>query len=92
MGESEYLEAIFRVVEHITEHPLLDTSKRLLINYIERSGESGMAGKARESVTRYIQKSIPTLQQIREKAKTTELDELDHLILKMEYEAKRFRI
>jgi hypothetical protein len=92
MGEQEYLDSIYRLVEHIIEHELLDTSKRLLINYIERSPEPTMAEKARAAVVRYLQKSIPTLDEIRSKSKTTDLNELDHLILKMEYEARRFRL
>ncbi len=90
MGEKEYLDSIFNLVEHETEHELLDTSKRLLINYIERAPEGSMAGKARNAVVRYLQKSIPTLDEIRNKSREHELEELDHLVLKMESEARRF--
>jgi hypothetical protein len=48
-----------------------------------------MVEKARTAVRRYTHIVLPTLESIREKAKTKKLDALDHLVLKLEYEASR---
>ena len=90
MSERRYHKSIFDVVEYIIEIELLVTSKRLIARYLDGSSSGTMAGKARDAITRYTQKSIPTLEEIREKSKSSKLCELDHLILKMEYASKHF--
>jgi hypothetical protein len=86
MNEKAYLNSVYRVIEHIIGKELLDTSKRLIANYIEGSREMSLAGKARGAITRYLQADIPTLDELRKKTKVS-LNKLDHLVLKMEYEA-----
>jgi hypothetical protein len=48
-----------------------------------------MVEKARAAVRRYSQTVLPTLESLRDNARTKKLDALDHLILKLEYEASR---
>ncbi len=87
MTEKAYLNSIYNVIENLVGKDLLDTSKTLITNYIEGSREVSLAGKARDAITRYLQADIPTLDEIRKKSVTSNLNKLDHLLLKMEYEA-----
>ena len=88
MSEHAYLISIYKVIEHIIAKDLLDTSKQLIRNYIEGSREMSPAAKARDAITRYLQADIPTLDEIRKKSTIAKLNRLDHLVLKMEYEAE----
>ena len=90
MSHARYLATVFDVVEYVIKNEMTNTSKKLIELYLKDSNENTMAGKARDAIIRYTQGDIPTLDQIRAKSKTQELDNLDHLILKMEYEAKRY--
>jgi hypothetical protein len=89
MSETLFTNAIFDLVEFLTRDVITNTSKRLLMTYIKEAQEGSPAAQARSAIKRYIQKELPTLQEIREKSKTEELSKLDHLVLKMEYEATR---
>jgi len=86
-----FLLAVFAIIEHLNKSELTTTSKKLIINYVnEATGESPV-DKAREAVRRYTDTVIPTLESIRTKSRTVKLDKLDHLVLKLEYEASRLR-
>jgi hypothetical protein len=86
-----FLLSIFAIIEHLNKSELPTTGKKLIINYInEASGES-MVEKARSAVLRYTHIVLPTLDALREKARTMKLDPLDHLVLKLEYQASRLR-
>ena len=87
MTEKAYLNSIYDVIEHLVGKELLDTSKRLITNYIEGSREMSLTDKARDAIVRYLQTDIPTLDEIRKKSETSKLNKLDHLVLKMEYQA-----
>ncbi len=70
---------------------LRNTSKKILLNYINESPQPSLIQRAREAVQRYIQEDLPSLEDIQAKSDSgQELNELDHKILKMEYEARRF--
>ena len=57
---------------------------------MEESGEIHYRDKARTAIERYTQEEIPSLRDVQEKAWDNEgLTTLDHLILKMEYQARR---
>ena len=90
MRGSRYLESIFDIVEYMIKTELLDSSKILIMKYVEGSAKNSMAVKARDAVTRYTQTDIPTLEEIRRKAKNSKLGPLDHLVLKMEFESEHF--
>ena len=84
-----YLRSVFRVVEYIIKTTLLDTSRNLIMYYIESSGEVGMSNKARFAISRYTNEELPSLDEIRQRSGVSGLNDLDHLLLKMEYASKR---
>ena len=89
VGEMSFLLAVFGVIEHLTKSELTTTSKKLLIAYLNETKGASYVERAREAVRRYAQTILPSLDSIREKSRIVELDELDHLVLKLEYEASR---
>jgi hypothetical protein len=89
VSETSFLNSIFELVEFLTKDVLTNTSKRLLMTYLKEAPEESTAAQARSAIKRYIQKEIPTLDEIREKSRNEELSKLDHLVLKMEYAASR---
>jgi hypothetical protein len=91
MGEMGFLIAIFAIIEHLNQSELTTTSKKLIINYVNEAADQSAVEKARAAVRRYTQIVLPSLESLREKAKTKKLDTLDHLVLKLEYEASRLR-
>jgi hypothetical protein len=86
-----FLLSIFAIIEHVNKSELTTTSKKLIINYVNEASELSMVAKARAAVHRYAQIVLPSLDSLREKAKTQKLDPLDHLVLKLEYEGSRLR-
>ncbi len=91
VGEMSFLLSIFAVIEHLNKSELTTTSKKLIIAYVNEASEFSYAEKARAAVRRYTQTVLPSLDSIMEKSRTVELDALDHLVLKLEYEASRLR-
>lgn len=91
MGEMGFLLAIFAIIEHLNQSELPTTSKKLIINYVNEAADLSAVEKARAAVRRYTQIVLPSLESLREKAKTKKLDPLDHLVLKLEYQASRLR-
>jgi len=89
VGEMSFLLAVFGVIEHLNQSELTTTSKKLIIAYLNGTSGASFADRAREAVRRYSQTVLPSLESIKEKSRTVELDELDHLVLKLEYEASR---
>jgi hypothetical protein len=84
-----FLLAVFSVIEHLNKSELPTTSKKLIIAYLNEATGVSYSEKARIAVRRYAQTVLPSLESIREKSRTVELDALDHLVLKLEYEASR---
>jgi uncharacterized membrane protein len=89
MGEMSFLLAIFAIIEHLNKSELTTTSKKLVIAYDNEASDISFSEKARAAVRRYTETVLPSLESIREKSRTVKLDKLDHLVLKMEYEASR---
>ncbi|MCX7040721.1 MAG: hypothetical protein NT005_16500 [Spirochaetes bacterium] len=89
MGEMSFLLSIFAVIERLNKSELTNTSKKLIINYVNEATGEGMAQKARTAIWKYTQTVLPSLESIRQKSTSQKLDRLDHLVLKMEYEASR---
>ena len=81
---------MFDLTESILRVELPDRAKHILEHYIKDSIRPTMAGRARDAIERYAQVKLPTLDEIRSKNKTSELDKLDNMILRLEYEAKRY--
>jgi hypothetical protein len=86
-----FLLAIFAIIEHVNKSELTTTSKKLIIAYVNEASGLAFVEKARTAVKRYAQIVLPSLESIREKSRTVELDPLDHLVLKLEYEASRLQ-
>jgi hypothetical protein len=91
MGRDAFLRALFDVIEHITESGLRNTSKSLLMSYLQDAPGHTLAEKARFTVEHYTQEQIPDLETIRHKNKSEEISPLDHLVLKLEYEALHYK-
>ncbi len=89
MSETAFLGAVFALVEFLAKTTITTSSKKLIIAYLNDAPGTKPAEKARSAIRRYIQEEVPSLEKIREKSKTEDLSELDHLVLKMEYEATR---
>lgn len=89
VGEMSFLLSIFAVIEHLNKSELTNTSKKLIINYVNEASGEGIAQKARTAIWKYTQTVLPSLKSIRQKSTSQKLDRLDHLVLKMEYEASR---
>ncbi|HUI69311.1 MAG TPA: hypothetical protein VL354_02245 [Spirochaetia bacterium] len=91
MSEMSFLLAVFAVIEHLNKSELTTTSKKLIIAYLNEADGEEPVVRAREAIRRYTETVLPALESIRTKAKTVKLDKLDHLVLKLEYEASRLR-
>jgi hypothetical protein len=84
-----FLLSVFAVIEHLNKSELPNTSKRLIINYVNDADGASPAEKARAAIWKYTQTVLPSLDGIRQKSTSQKLDKLDHLVLKMEFEASR---
>ena len=88
MKTDRYLRSVFTLIENIIHIELSDQGRGVIENYLDTASSVDMAEKARYAVFRYTQVELPSLDEIRQKNKSGELSPMDHLILKMEYEAK----
>ncbi len=84
-----FLLSVFAIIEHVNKTELTTTSKKLIIAYLNEAAEKSYSEKARAAVRRYSETVLPSLDSIRVKSRTQKLDALDHLVLKLEYEASR---
>lgn len=89
MAAESFYSSVFALVEFLAKTTLTNTSKRLLMAYVEEAAEGSAAGRVRSAIRRYMQVEVPSLDEIRQKSRTEELSKLDHLVLKMEFEASR---
>ncbi len=87
------LQIAYSIVELVNRQELRVTSKKLIINYLHESLHVAYAAKAREAVERYVnEEPLPTLEEVRAKHSSrglAALNEVDHLILKLEHEGRR---
>jgi hypothetical protein len=90
-SEKKFLHAVFRIIEHINEAELRNSSKRLIITYINESKAGTFSEKGRSAISKHTQQPVPSLEDIRTRSKVSDIDALDHLVLKMEYEADRLQ-
>jgi hypothetical protein len=89
MVEKSLLFAIFNVIEFINESELPNPGRMLILNYYQEAAHDSKIEKAREAIIRYTQcESLPLLADIQKKT-AAQLSKLDHLILKLEFEAKK---
>jgi hypothetical protein len=88
MKTDRYLRSVFTLIENIIHIELSDQGRGVIENYLDTAAAVDMAEKARYAIYRYTQIELPSLDEIRQKNKNESLSDMDHLILKMEYEAK----
>ena len=88
MGKITYLRTIFFIIERIIQAEMTDQGRAVIKNYLDSAGAQDYAEKARYAIFRYTSVELPSLEDIRRKNKTETLSNMDHLILKMEYESR----
>ena len=87
--EKNLLHAVFAVVEFINKAELPIPGKRLIMSYFDGAGGDTSSAKAREAIIRHTGcRVLPALADLRNKT-VSQLDKLDHLVLKVEFEAKK---
>jgi hypothetical protein len=92
MGKVAYLRSVFSIVEKIIHIEMSAQGRGVIENYLDSAEADDFAEKARYAIYRYTQLDLPSLEDIRKKNKTDQLDEMDHLILKMEHESKQLSL
>ena len=85
----QYLRSVYAIAEVLVHMKLSDQSKAVLENYLDSSGAETMSGKARDAIYRYTEIRLPALTEIKERNTAGRMANLDHLIAKMEYAARR---
>jgi hypothetical protein len=75
-----FLNSVFAVIEHITKAELTNTSKRLVISYINQSTHLPLLERTLQAIVRYTSANIPTSDQA-----------LSQLMLNLESEASRLQ-
>lgn len=91
-SEKRLLHITYRLIELLNRQALRVTSKHLVRNYVVESLQVHHADKAREAVQRYSSAELPEVEVIRAKfaeGSLASLDELDHLVLRLEFEGRR---
>lgn len=89
MNQLPFLTSVFRVIEHITEAELTNTSKKLVINYINEAAGPSLASRAHQAIVRYTQTPIPAPDDVR--AAPEAAGALGRLILEMERRARELQ-
>jgi hypothetical protein len=91
LNEKALYASVFALIEHVGGMELTDTSKHLIVAYLEDAEGPDPAGRARAAISRYVSTDLPTIPDIRTRSEQGPLSHLDHLILKMEHAAARVR-
>ncbi len=84
-----FLNAVFAVIEEITRAELTATSRRLIISYMNESPQSPLVERARSAITRYTQKEMPTLEDLRARSAGQRLQPEERALLRVGEEASR---
>jgi hypothetical protein len=80
LDQMPFLNSVFAVIEHITRAELTNTSKRLVISYINQSTNLPLLERALQAVVRYTQAQLPA-----------EDPAMKSLMLNLESEASRLQ-
>ena len=85
-----FLSSLCKLIEHINKAELTKYGYQVVLNYLDECPEPDYSAKARYVVAKYVMKNIPSLEAIRQKNSSgARLDDIDHLVLKLEYEADK---
>ncbi|ORC36202.1 hypothetical protein B4O97_06320 [Marispirochaeta aestuarii] len=90
-SEERLLQITYSIIELVNRQELRTTSKKLIINYIKESLQVHHAAKAREAIERYTNEELPDLEELRSRFNQhgiEALNEVDHLLLRLEHEGK----
>lgn len=91
MSEAGFFTSVFAVVEHLTRSEVSDRAKWLIRYYYDEVREGSCAERGWSAVQRYTQEELPTLESVRSKSARGDLSRLDHLLLRMDYEAAKLQ-
>ena len=87
---NKYVQSVCNVIEHLTRAELTKQGYKLVVNYLQETADMAFSDCARYAIYKYVSKEIPTLEEIRARHRSgSRIDELDDLILRMEFEAKQ---
>ncbi|MBN1837280.1 MAG: hypothetical protein JW820_15605 [Spirochaetales bacterium] len=89
MNQLPFLNSVYRVIEHITQAEMTNTSKKLVINYINESVGASLADRAHYAIVRYTQTLVPAPEEVR--AAPGPPGPLERLILAMERQARELQ-
>jgi hypothetical protein len=89
VNERALYQTVFDLVEHLSKMQLSDSSKHLIVSYVQGASGENASENARAAIRRYLdlRQELPSLADIRARSRNGPLTALDHLLLKMEYEA-----
>ncbi len=88
----KFVNSVIKIVEHLSRAEITKYAYKIILNYLDEYDEYDYSACARYTIKKYLTRDIPTLEEIRQKHKATgRLDELDRLVLKMEYEAEKLK-
>lgn len=88
----KFVNSVIKVIEHLSRAEITKYAYKIILNYLDEYDEYDYSACARYTVKKYLSRDIPTLEEIRQKHKAAgRLDELDKLVLKMEYEAEKLK-
>jgi hypothetical protein len=89
LNQMPFLNAVFAVIEFITKAELTNTSKKLVISYLNQSPHLPLIERARQAIVRYTQTEIPTPDQIHQDPQPSQM--LKQLMQRLEGEASKLR-
>jgi hypothetical protein len=89
LNQMPFLNAVFAVIEFITKAELTNTSKKLVISYLNQSTDLPLVERAHQAIARYTQTRIPAPDQGRQEAQPPHM--LKQLLQRLEGEASRLR-
>jgi hypothetical protein len=84
VNERAFLQSVYALVEAIAEMELSDTSRHLILAYIQDAEGPDLSSRARSAISRYLQAELPGAEEIRGRRKVGALTRLDELMLEME--------
>lgn len=89
MSNVRFISSVCKVIEHLTKAEITKQGYKLVLNYLDEYSSQSLAACGRKAITKYTAKDIPTLEEIKINHSRGKFDELDKLVLKMEYEANK---
>lgn len=89
LNTDRFVHTVVKVIQKSTMAELSSQGYKLVMNYMNEAADQEFSVCARYAIQKYTGNPVPTLEEIRERNKTSGITPLDDLILQMEYEAAR---